>query len=230
MYLLLSFLSGLALFFLFPCFPFTSLVIFLMAAAWSIMKRKHLAIPVILIGFVYAFIRHAPPVDFASLKGEDVIVRGSVQTVPHQLPSGRFLNEVTVDASSGHDTAGNSLEGLKGKDINVISTEALLTGRQYEMTVRFGKTVERLNPGKIGQDRPFTDLVDVKILKEGCFPGSILTWFQDRRERLHKYLTADGAGDSGAFLSAITTGMRTTMSEELKDAFGATGLAHILSI
>ncbi|MBI1810978.1 MAG: DNA internalization-related competence protein ComEC/Rec2 [Nitrospirae bacterium] len=54
--------------------------------------------------------------------------------------------------------------------------------------------------------------------------------FEDARAKLNRYVTENFSADSGALVSAITTGQRGNMSDGLKDAFSSTGLAHILSI
>ena len=230
MYLSLSLLSGFVLFSLFPFFPFTSIIAFLLIVILSIIERKYLAVPVILIGFLYSFIRYSPPIDFSSLSGEEVIIRGSAQIDPRNMPTGHIVNVVNVDAVALCIPAGAPLKGIEGREIEVISREGLNAGLYYEMTIRLGKSDARLNPERIRKERPFAYLRDARVLKEEHTRGSILTWFRGRRERLHEYLTVHIGGDSGAFISAITTGTRTTISEELKDAFGATGLTHILSI
>ncbi len=230
MYLSLSLLSGFVLFSLFPFFPFTSIIAFLLIVILAVIKGKYLVIPVILIGFLYSFIRHSPPIDLSSLRGEEVIIWGSAQIDPRHMPSGHIVNVVNVDAAALSTPAGVPLKEIEGREIEIVSPEGLKAGLYYEMTARLGKSDVRLNPGRIGQERLFAYLKDAKVLREVHTRGSILSWFRSRRERLHEYLTVCIGGDSGSFISAITTGTRTTISDELRDAFGATGLTHILSI
>ena len=54
--------------------------------------------------------------------------------------------------------------------------------------------------------------------------------FEDAKAKLNRHISDNFNDDSGALISAITTGQRGNMSEGLKDAFNSTGLAHILSI
>jgi competence protein ComEC len=53
--------------------------------------------------------------------------------------------------------------------------------------------------------------------------------FDAFRESLHEYITGRFSGDSADFISAVTIG-EVHFDEGLKEAFNATGLAHILSI
>src|SRR4030043_14057 len=59
---------------------------------------------------------------------------------------------------------------------------------------------------------------------------SFCTEIQKLRYRLNKYIQANFEKDSSAFISAITTGQRASIDEDLRNAFNKTGLAHILSI
>ena len=74
----------------------------------------------------------------------------------------------------------------------------------------------------------YANLIEVKDLRGG--KKSVWAVFEDARARLNRYVTENFSADSGALVSAITTGQRGNMSDGLKDAFNSTGLAHVLSI
>ncbi len=55
-------------------------------------------------------------------------------------------------------------------------------------------------------------------------------FFQRARAKINKNIRDNFSEDSAAFLMSIITGERNLLTKETKDAFNATGLAHILSI
>lgn len=55
-------------------------------------------------------------------------------------------------------------------------------------------------------------------------------FFQKARAKINKNVRDNFSEDSAAFLMSIITGERNLLTKEAKDAFNATGLAHILSI
>lgn len=191
-----------------------------------ILKRRSLLILLLVLGFAYAFFRYSPPLDPSSLRSE-IIVDCVVDDSPQELSSGRFVNEVRVKSAS--DAAGAPLPLLQGREVSIISGEGLKQGLRYVITAKSGRDMERLDPGIIESDRIYAFLSEVKE-SETAKVNPVYLWFQERRERLNQHLKINFESDSAAFLSAITTGERSTMSEELKNAFKTTGLAHLLSI
>ena len=61
-------------------------------------------------------------------------------------------------------------------------------------------------------------------------PARLFSIFDRQRSSLNRYISGRFSGDSAAFISALTTGDTADLSDEARDAFNATGLAHILSI
>lgn len=55
-------------------------------------------------------------------------------------------------------------------------------------------------------------------------------FFKRLRTRLNKFIKGNFSPESASFLMSIITGERSLLTKETRDAFNATGLAHILSI
>jgi competence protein ComEC len=235
------FLAGIILFYLALFFPFTAVVVFILAALLLIRsaagrtgKPETNAFPplflplLILLGFAYAFFRYSSPPDPSALSGREILVGCVTETSPRALKGGRFENEVTIRAAMDAGS-GEELTALHGRGMNIISPEGLPRGMRYRVTVKTGKDMERRTPGTMRGDTLYCYLDEVR----GAEPvkGTLLgTWLQDSRERLNSFLTANFAGDAAALLASLTTGERSAMSDEIKDAFNATGLVHLLSI
>ncbi len=96
------------------------------------------------------------------------------------------------------------------------------------MTVKFLGDRTRLNPGNLTSKEVYARLLELNKTESKRL--SFCTEIQKLRYRLNKYIQANFEKDSSAFISAITTGQRASIDEDLRNAFNKTGLAHILSI
>ncbi len=81
-----------------------------------------------------------------------------------------------------------------------------------------------LNPG--GNTKLLTGYA-MEIKETG---GRSAGFFQRARSKINKNIRDNFSEDSAAFLMSIITGERSLSAKETRDAFNATGLAHILSI
>ncbi len=228
MHIFISFLSGIVLFYTSHLFPVLTGIVFLLSALFLLFRKRYILVPIIIIGFLYAFFRYDPPVEPSSLSSREVIVDCVVKSSPSELSSGRFVNESDI-LSAVDVSTGETIDPLRGKEMNLISDYGLKPDLRYEILAKIGNDRERHNPGMMGGGRLYAYLEDVRGAEE--IKGNPLNkWFQQNRDKLNQYLKTHFDSDSAALLSAITTGERSVMSEDLKDAFSTTGLAHLLSI
>ncbi len=223
----ISFLTGVILFYSFHYFPFTSSFISLLSLIFLILKRKYLIIPVIAIGIIYALFRYTPEPDFSHITGKEILVSGMFGSEAVKTSSEKFMQTLIVKSALDAES-GRVLKELGEKEINIFSDTELMAGTRYWLNIKVGKDRTRLNPGGIKSGEIYATLIEVKDIKEA--DRSLYAGFQDARAGLNQYINKAFNRDSGALLSAITTGQRAYMSEELRDVFNATGLAHILSI
>ncbi|RJQ38270.1 MAG: DNA internalization-related competence protein ComEC/Rec2 [Nitrospiraceae bacterium] len=227
----ISFLAGVILLYLFQYFPFTSSILFLLFLAGLFFKKRYLLIPVLVFGVLYAFFRYAPETDFSDIRGKEIIVSGEFSSGAALTSTGKFIQEFHVSSASDEET-GNALKEIEERDIFVFSdTEfEVASGEEYEIAVKLGRDNRKFNPGMIenNPERPGANLIEVR--NSGGGKKSIWPVFEDARAGLNRHITDNFNDDSGALISAITTGQRGNMSEGLKDAFNSTGLAHVLSI
>ncbi|MCL4475433.1 MAG: DNA internalization-related competence protein ComEC/Rec2 [Nitrospirae bacterium] len=192
-------------------------------------KWRRLSLPfLILLGFAYAFLRYAPPADNAAFYNREVVLECTAESSPQELSSGRFVNEIKVVSAVNAGT-GAPLSIRQGQEMNIISPEGLPQHRRYLLAAKTAKDRERHNPGAMKNDGLYATLVEVREA-EPLKGNPVYRWFQDSRDRLNHFFKNSFEGDSGALLASQTTGERSTMSEEIKDAFNSTGLAHLLSI
>ncbi|HET6513703.1 MAG TPA: DNA internalization-related competence protein ComEC/Rec2 [Thermodesulfovibrionales bacterium] len=228
MHSFVSFLSGIALFFLFRYFPVIAVMLLLAAVALLLRRKKYAFIAVMIIGSLYAALRYVPPIDFAALSGRTVRLVCVVEDSPRVLTTGRNVQRTTPVSVSDAES-GELLTDLKGREIYVISDKGLVSGSRYDLLAGMGRDYERHNPGYRGEQWLYAYLKEIGTVR-GSERKGIYSWIRERRDCLNLYFRNDFDRDSGSFLASITTGERVDMSEEINDAFGTSGLAHLLSI
>jgi competence protein ComEC len=226
MYLFISFLAGIILFYLFHYFPFSTVVISLISAVYMTAKKKFFLILVLILGIAYAFLRYEPPQDIPHIKDE-VAVKGIFESYPVKNDKGTFRQKFTIVSAEDMDT-NEKLAILSAKEIVLFSESEFDPATEYVLSIKFLKSRNRLNPGERISDEMYANLKD--IYSKGNKGISFQAKVGEYRQRINTYIEENFRKDSGAFVASITTGQRLNMSEELKDAFNATGLAHILSI
>jgi len=224
------FLAGVILFYLFHYFPFTTCLALFSCLIILVFRKKYLLIPVIAAGVIYAFFRYAPEPDFSRIRDREMLVSGTFSSEPIQTSYGKSMQTFHSDSAVDAETE-EALDEMGEEDITVISDSEFEIGSRYEIRVRAGKDNTRLSPGVMTGDNLYANLIEASPpnYDKGGEP-SLWALFQNTRARLNRYIANNFSADSGALISSITTGQRVNMSEELRDAFNSTGLAHILSI
>lgn len=222
----ICFLAGIVLFYVFLYFPFTAGIACILSTARMISRGRVLLVIPFILGGSYAWFRYSPPLD--ALAAREILIQCAAEDSPHELPSKRFMNEVIVQSAFDADK-GNPLVFLNNREMSIVSDNGLKRGLRYGLTVRPAGNRERRNPGTPRNDALYAYLLEVNS-SEHFKENFLIEWFKDRRDMLTQYLKGNFQDDSAALLASITTGERLTMSEELKDAFNATGLVHLLSI
>jgi len=227
MYFFLPFLSGIGLFYSFQYLPASTVFIFIIFSLYLSSKKKFFLILIVLSGAVFAFLRYEPVKDTSYIGGREVAGRGIFESYPIETENGIFRQDFHIQTAVDIKTA-ETLKDLAGQRVTLFSYRGFDTGREWEITLRFQGDRKRLNPGTFGSNELRTNLVEVN--SSGDKRISLNSIIQEYRCRLSRYICENFHRDSASFIAAITTGMRTSMDEELRDAFNITGLAHILSI
>jgi len=224
--ILLSFLSGTILFFISRYFLFCSIVLFLGAVAWLIKEKKSRWVFIIILGIVYALFR-APLADQPlQIWNKKMEITGRFLPKSSASSSAPDMQNFIVEKALDEET-GQELKAMEGEKIRLRSDVEFDTDDTYELLVQTGKDRTRLNPGGSGRVHLTARLIGIMGQEEGrSVFGNI---FEQHRASLHEYITGRFSKDSADFLSAVTIG-EVHFDQDLKNAFNATGLAHILSI
>jgi len=223
----LSFLAGVVFFYSFGYFQFATVTISILFIALLIFRKRYLLVPVIAAGILYALLRYTPEDAPSFIHDKEMLVSGTFVSESVMTPLERFMQTFRLD-SAGVAMTKEPVKELRGIDINVISDTEFEIGNKYELLVKVSRDSTRYNPGLTKNGNIYVTLIEVRGVKEG--KKTIWAIFEDARVALDRYITKNFNADPGSFVSSITTGQRVNMSEELRDAFNSTGLAHILSI
>ena len=223
----ISFLTGIALFYSFQYFPFSTVFFSVLSSIYLLVKKRLLLILIIISGIAFAFIRYEPVKDIPDISGKGFAVKGIFEYPPTKTGSGMFTQDLNMKSAVDIKT-GVEVNELTGQEVVLFSDREFNPGTEFELAIKFLKSRKRLNPGEQSRDNLYANLTD--IYNSGNRRISLSSKIQEYRYKLNRYIEENFKKDSGAFIASITTGQRANMDEELRDSFNVTGLAHILSI
>lgn len=234
-YLFIAIISGILLSQVFYYFPFLTLLLITGLLVFSVLKRllhitdlskdhkpftQHLLLILLLIsGLLYGLYR-SDKTQINEVTGRAILIK--------------YLIKERIPVESGHlytgeirDVTGTDKEliSLKGKDASLLSRVELQEDKLYNIMVRaYIKGAK--NPGSFKDSRITLHLLGIKGVED--IKDSPLRWINRERKGLTEYMREHF--HSSPFLASMVTGDRTELSEDIKDSFSKTGLAHILSI
>lgn len=222
-----GFLAGAAALSGFHYFPLiTTLLLCLLAGGlyYSFRPRLRMVgcfLVACVVGFAIAATGQISSVDPAKLEGKTITAQGTPITDAIMLDASRGLMAQTFRLSTAVDSEGLTCPIRR---MRVLSDRPFSLDHSYSLTVRMPREIVNYNPGS---QQP--SLTGFLIVAEEASPP-LLAPMARMRTSLHRFFLDHFSGDTGPFLISIVTGERGYLSRELNQAFGITGLAHILSI
>lgn len=197
-------------------FPVAALFSFLVVSYLLIRNKQYIALILLALGTLYGHDAYGPPVSRPDFSFNTVRLRGYFSS-----PAGRAVDGYTEEF---HVVEPASLEGA----IMMRCPKRFDAGDWYELDVKVHTPKTRINPGST--ERAPYGVVEGYRRLDHAPEGGLMIAFGRMRERVNRYFESRYPPDESALLSSVTTGERGRMSAEAKDAFSATGLAHMLSI
>lgn len=159
-------------------------------------------------------------VDPATLEGKTIVVHATPVTDALTLDAGGLMAQTfRIAAATDSERATYPIRRLR-----VLSDRSFPLDRSYSLTLRMPREIVTYNPGS--RQPSLTGFLNAA--EEGS--PHLLAPLARMRTSLHRFFLDTFSGDTGPFLISIVTGERGYLSRELNQAFGITGLAHILSI
>ena len=227
MLIFIAFLYGTALFYLFRFFPLSGVVLFIAAAVYTVLGKKVLLLPVIVLGISCAFLRFPPQQDPYGLINKEIRVTGSFAPGGKVVRPGTRLEPFVIDTALD-EVSGEEMPELGDSEIDLFSDFEADTADRYELLLKTGKDKTRLNPGGATDSRPSGSVLEAH--EKGRQDPSVAGRFNSFRNSLNAHVLKSFREEPAALIVSITTGETGYLGRELKEAFNATGLAHILSI
>jgi competence protein ComEC len=227
MQLFLSFLSGTLLFYLYNYFPFSCLALFISTTLFLTLWKRGLLVLFVSLGIFYAFCRYSPAPDMSDIWNKELKVTGSFIQGGNTKLSGRDIETYVID-SAWDEESGEYLTDLHDMEIGLPADFDIDYDDRYELLLETEKDRRRLNPEQPSTGRLYGEIISAEDTGRSTAP--LFSVFDRQRSSLNRYISGRFSGDSAAFISALTTGDTADLSYEARDAFNATGLAHILSI
>ena len=225
MQFLIAFLSGALFFFLYLYFPLSTFLLGFSSSGLLIWRRKILILIFLLLGITYAFLRYSPGQDMSHIQGKRLRAIGAFTPTTTQEPGNNLLsfvaerltdNELEEESDEAHD-----LEIRLRADFDVDYDG------MYDLVVETDRDRSRLNPGRSRKNSLYGRVISAEKIGDAGDPWRFL---QKKRSSLDSYISGRFDGDSAGLISAITTGNKALLGDELRESFNTAGLAHILSI
>jgi competence protein ComEC len=224
---LVFFLCGVALYFLFPFFPVTCVFFSAGLTVYFLVKRKVFLLAVVACAVLYAAFRVPLAADAPHLWNREI--RATGRFIPKVgTPAGpRGIQTFTVDRAFDRST-GQEIRALRGREIGLDTDLESGSERRYELLLRTARDRTRLNPCSTREGRLYGTVLHARA-KDNVSP-SLSDILNGQRNVLNAFILRRFKRDSAALIASVTTGETSYLGDDLKNAFRATGLAHILSI
>ncbi len=229
------FILGIASFYLHSFFPF--LINFLIFSVFSILlircsnrKRALFFVIFFLAGLLYPFIRQGASPGIILPQGE-VYLQGTIDDVPEASERSirLTLKDITAD---GRRFEGRIRVYLIPKTGH-IDHSPLMPGNTVSTYTRLKEPDTFRNPGVYSYNPEKEGIIAICFTKELQLQekGSELSsWSGRKRQRLAGIMDGSLSPDAAAFIKAIIIGLKRGISNNTRDSFSSTGLAHLLSI
>jgi competence protein ComEC len=193
-------------------------------------EKTLLIIVVFVSGFFYSFIRQEkfPEINFAD---KEVSVEGNIINVP-EMSNGliRFtVDQVLIDGKEikGKVMLSLSDESITNKDVMVES------GHRINAVTKLRAPNVLHNPGVYSFDLRKGGVAALCFTKKIRIIGknkNLWVWIQNRRRLIGNVIDRSLSPENASLHKAIILGLMGGINRGMRDAFSATGLAHILSI
>lgn len=220
--LISTFLIGVVLYYITPFLPITALLVTLLSVVFvcrlKVLKTLSCLLSIAL-GLAYTAIVDSPYSKIEELIGKNIeitfVCRGCAEDSSHAFLSSEELLELR-ELDTG--------KALKVRYVKAFFNSALFDGYLYRAKGQVAKDTFYLNPGVSNQALKvfIKEITSMTPHEEGMR--------QSLRRSVNRKIEEALSEDVSSFIKAIVTGDRSGLSEQTREAFQKTGLAHILSI
>jgi competence protein ComEC len=237
-YIAISFIAGIIAYNFFLFFSVTISILCIAITAFLFFRyqgqrdKLFSIIIVFIAGFIYSHLRYVDLPELI-LPDHELNVQGDIIDTPEES-NGKI--RFTID---GVTLQGERLEGkvrlfLPVEDRNDELAEQLLAPGNRINAVAILKTPYTFrNPGVYSYDLKKYGIVAVGYIRYIQFINKgegLKAWIYKNRQKLSRIIDNSLSAENASFHKAIILGLKRGISQQMRDAFSATGLAHLLSI
>lgn len=210
-----AFILGAVFFYSSGFFPYSTATAAAAFMAFNLHNRRFAVLVLLILGFGYSLLRSAG-VEPAT-EGATVNVSGVFVSAPAKTEYG-FKQALSVDSIT--DPATGKRLSIDIDELEAHSDIPFKQAFRYDVSGRFNSGGDMKPIAYYGPSIRITSVV-----KSG---GAV--WLESIRAKAERAIRRDFTGDTASLIMSLTTGERAQMSNELRNAFSKTGLAHLLSI
>lgn len=239
MSLLLSFVLGAAAFHVHRFFPLTTAAFAAAASLFCLYKtlasglsfiaalRYGLLAAAAAAAFLYARAFHMPVHPPDQLAGERLVLEVRPRSEAIRLTGAEPLFSQVVHVKAAEDSHGTM---IYLHDVRLLTGRPLAPDSTYHVEGYVSKDSVFLNPGSGAQLLRVRGEEVSELQPETTAAARVRAFFERARARINRQLKEHFSEAAASFLMSQVTGERGYLSAETREAFNASGLAHILSI
>ncbi len=245
-----SFIAGIAAFNFLPFFPF-SIIIFSILASVALFfgksqnkKKAFIIILIFAFGFLYSFIRQETPpgigdisygIKSSEFSGENIYIEGTIADVPELSGDNmRFtLDNIELEKQkiNGKVRLFVMLERFFAN--NQVKHFMFSPGDRIRAVAKLSEPGILHNPGVYQHDLKKEGIILTGFVKQMSLinrDGGFMTWINNKRQMMGRIIDNSLYENNASFHKAIIPGLKRGITQDMRDAFSSTGLAHLLSI
>ena len=233
----IALIAGIAAFELYSYFPITISALYFGIISYLYvqshdLKKVLLILLIFTFAVFYCLMRNAEMSEIF-LPSEEVHIVGTINGVP-EISDGKLkfaIEEVLLQDSNVPGIV--KLVVLQDFASESLKRNMLFPGDRISAVARLKQPWSFRNPGIFspGSGRDGVSAVgyvkSMKVLGQG---KGLMTWVHRQRQRLGRIMDNSLSEESASLHKAIVPGLKRGISQEMRDGFSLTGLAHMLSI
>lgn len=227
MYFFVSFLFGVASAYLFNYFRYILIILLFIYISFILFKKRFTQLLIVCAGLSLGFIHTYINFDKELIFNNKFVIKGVFESYPNITRSGLYQQRFKID--SAFDIYGGKYEEeLNNCKIDLILKQRYEIGTRGEFLIKFLNNKDRLNPGDQIKDN--LKAFVLKSIHVESSENDLYKRIEEYRYAINRFILQRFSDNSAGFLCSITTGYKSNISKDIRDAFNKTGLAHILSI
>ncbi|MBF0457552.1 MAG: DNA internalization-related competence protein ComEC/Rec2 [Nitrospirae bacterium] len=233
MWLFLSFIAGVMLFYGKLYFPVCAAIVSICILGLFLLKKGLLPFKLLIIlfaGFFYAWSRYEPIELNYKPPPDGLIVTGIFTSLPEKVEHHSFITNVNPSFQQDFEVRTPSTAGLFKNPVTLFycRPQGFMPGTEVKLLMRMQLYRPPQIPGSYSFDTRLSGTVKKFLTVKNS--DSIVWFFERQRLLLAQRFDAAFSGDVPSVLKAVTIGDMSGISDKVREDFRATGQTYLLCI